>query len=204
MKTTVGFKKDAVTVGGEQYHFAAFPPREPASGPVTIEATITNSTSQAATVPVTWTLNRWSGNDTSNVIETRTEQVTIPAGGQKLVSYSVSDSQYPVYLLTAVSKWQDTSSIINVRFVRDGSRQNHGPAIAAAKAGFSTATGYRIESDPRLPSQKKKPRGRRRPDPLAGVWDSEIVPMLKAAPGVRPVAIFEELCRRHPSVLTHL
>ena len=27
--------------------------------------------------------------------------------------------------------------------------------------------------------------------------------MLKAAPGVRPVAIFEELCRRHPSVLTH-
>ena len=120
LKTTVGFKKDAVTVGGEQYHFAAFPPREPASGPVTIEATITNSTSQAATVPVTWTLNRWSGNDTSNVIETRTEQVTIPAGGQKLVSYSVSDSQYPVYLLTAVSKWQDTSSIINVRFVRDG------------------------------------------------------------------------------------
>ena len=52
------------------------------------------------------------------------------------------------------------------------SRQNHGPAIAAAKAGFSTATGYRIESDPRLPSQKKKPRGRRRPDPLAGVWDN--------------------------------
>ena len=26
------------------------------------------------------------------------------------------------------------------------SRQNHGPAIAAAKAGFSTATGYRIEA----------------------------------------------------------
>ena len=73
-------------------------------------------------------------------------------------------------------------------------------AIAAAKAGFSTATGYRIESDPRLPSQKKKPRGRRRPDPLAGEWASEIVPMLKAAPGVRPVAIFEELCRRHPSI----
>ncbi len=28
-------------------------------------------------------------------------------------------------------------------------------AAAAAKAGFSTATAYRIESDPRLPSQKK-------------------------------------------------
>jgi hypothetical protein len=42
---------------------------------------------------------------------------------------------------------------------------------------------YRIEADPRLRLQKKPPRGRGRPDPLAGVWDSEIVPMLEAAPG---------------------
>jgi len=82
------------------------------------------------------------------------------------------------------------------------SRQSNVPAIAAAKAGFSTATAYRIEADPRLPSQKKKPRGRRRPDPLAGVWASEIVPMLEAAPGIRAVAIFEEICRRHPEIVT--
>src|SRR5438132_8188315 len=80
------------------------------------------------------------------------------------------------------------------------SRQSNVPAIAAAKAGFSTATAYRIEADPRLPSQKNKPRGRRRPDPLAGGWDSEIVPMLEAAPGIRAVAIFEEVCRRHPAI----
>ena len=77
------------------------------------------------------------------------------------------------------------------------SRQTNGPAIAAAKAGFSTATAYRIDADPRLPSQKQTPRGRRRPDPLAGIWQGEIVPMLEAAPGVRAVAIFEEICRRH-------
>src|SRR5438132_11608755 len=80
------------------------------------------------------------------------------------------------------------------------SRQSNVPAIAAAKAGFSTATAYRIEADPRLPSQKKEPRGRRRPDPLVGVWDSEIVPMLEAAPGLRTVAIFEEICRRRPEI----
>jgi hypothetical protein len=80
------------------------------------------------------------------------------------------------------------------------SRQTNGPAIAAAKAGFSTATAYRLEGDPRLPSQKQKARGRRRPDPLAGVWEGEIVPMLAAAPGVRAVAIFEEICRRHPDL----
>jgi transposase InsO family protein len=80
------------------------------------------------------------------------------------------------------------------------SRQSNVPAIAAAKAGFSTATAYRIEADPWLPSQKKKPRGRRRTDPLAEVWDSEIVPMLQAAPGLRAVAIFEEICRRDPAI----
>ena len=35
------------------------------------------------------------------------------------------------------------------------SRQTNVPVLAAAKAGFSTATAYRIEADPRLPSQKK-------------------------------------------------
>ena len=79
-------------------------------------------------------------------------------------------------------------------------RQTHRTAVAAAKASISVAAAYRIEKDPRLPSQKKAQRGRRRPDPLAGIFDDEIVPLLKAAPGIRPVAIFEEMMRRHPEL----
>jgi hypothetical protein len=77
-------------------------------------------------------------------------------------------------------------------------RQTHGPALAAAKAGFSTATAYRFEQDPRPPSQKRQPRTRRRPDPLEEVWETEIIGMLEAAPGLRPIAIYEELRRRYP------
>ena len=79
-------------------------------------------------------------------------------------------------------------------------RQADTPTIAAAKAGFSTATAYRLEQDLRLPSQKRSPRRRRRQDPLAAVWDSEVVPLLKSAPGLRPVAIFDEIRRRHPEI----
>ena len=79
-------------------------------------------------------------------------------------------------------------------------RKKHSPAVAAAKSDFSTASGYRIESDPRLPSQKKAPRTRRRPDPLAGIFDQEVVPMLQECPGLRTVAIFEELQRLHPDL----
>jgi transposase InsO family protein len=80
------------------------------------------------------------------------------------------------------------------------SRQTSTPTIAAAMAGFSRATGYRIEADPRLPSQKKAPRGRRRPDPIAHLWEAEIVPLLEAAPGLRAIAVFEEMRRRHPEL----
>src|SRR6266404_2952631 len=79
-------------------------------------------------------------------------------------------------------------------------RHSKDAAVAAARSGFSRATGYRIEGDPRLPSQKKAPRGRRRPDPLAEVWDGEIVPILKSAPGIRAIAVLEEIRRRHPEI----
>ncbi len=79
-------------------------------------------------------------------------------------------------------------------------RQTHTTAVAAAKTSISTATAYRIEKEARLPSQRKAPRERRRPDPLADIFDTEIVPLLQAAPGIRPVAIFEEMLRRHPEL----
>ena len=79
-------------------------------------------------------------------------------------------------------------------------RRTLSPEAAAAKAGFSTASAYRIEADPRPPTQKKEPRGRRRPDPLALYWDAEIVPILKAAPGIRVIGVLQELRRRHPDL----
>jgi len=79
-------------------------------------------------------------------------------------------------------------------------RDTDAPPVAAAKASFSAATGYRFEQDRRLPSQTTTVRDRRRPDPLADIFDAEVVPMLLAAPGLRPVALFEEMQRRHPDL----
>lgn len=79
-------------------------------------------------------------------------------------------------------------------------RLTEGPPVAAARAGFSVATAYRIEQDPRLPSQKQTRRERRRPDPLAEFFDAEVVPLLRSAPGIRPVAVLEEMMRRRPDL----
>ena len=69
---------------------------------------------------------------------------------------------------------------------------------AAAKACFSASSGARIDADPRMPSQKHTPRGRRRADPLEPFWNAEIEPMLEAMPGLRPITVFDEVRRRHP------
>ena len=78
-------------------------------------------------------------------------------------------------------------------------RTDHAQMTAATKAGLSAATARRIELDPRPPSATKQRRTwRTRPDPLDGLWDEEIVPLLTAAPGLRPITLFDELVRRHP------
>ena len=76
-------------------------------------------------------------------------------------------------------------------------RQTHTRQTAAAMAGFSTSTGARLDADPRLPSFRRRPRARRRPDPLEAYFDSEIVPMLREAPELRPITILGEMQRRH-------
>ena len=79
-------------------------------------------------------------------------------------------------------------------------RTTHHTTVAAAKVGISRATGFRVDADPRLPSQKHKPRERRRPDPLAAIWDADVVPILKAAPGIRAIGVLAEMRRRHPEL----
>jgi hypothetical protein len=72
--------------------------------------------------------------------------------------------------------------------------------IAAAKVGVSERTGRRIEHDPQLPSQKaaERPRRRQVADPLGGLWESDILPLLGACPGLRPVTVLEQMQLRHP------
>jgi len=70
--------------------------------------------------------------------------------------------------------------------------RTHTRQTAAAKAGFSTSTGARLDAAPRMPSQTHTPRGRRRPGPLAAFWESEILPMLQATPGLRPNTVLRD------------
>jgi len=77
-------------------------------------------------------------------------------------------------------------------------RPDHLQYIAAAKAGFSERTARRIETNRHSALPPNAVRSRQGPDPFDGLWDSEIRPMLETHPGLRPVAVLEEMQRRHP------
>jgi transposase InsO family protein len=69
--------------------------------------------------------------------------------------------------------------------------------IAAARMGISVRSARRVEKAEALPSQRGPRPWRTRVDPLAGVWDTELVPLLEAKPGLQGRTLFEELQRRH-------
>lgn len=69
---------------------------------------------------------------------------------------------------------------------------------AAAKAGISERSARRIEASQALPSQRPERNWRTREDPLAGVWDDEVVPLLQADAQLNAVTLLEELQRRYP------
>jgi len=80
-------------------------------------------------------------------------------------------------------------------------RRHHTQRLAAAKSGFSERTARRIERDPRLPCERtaKRPARRRQtPDALAGLWESEILPLLENDRGLRPIGVLEAMQMRHP------
>jgi hypothetical protein len=83
-------------------------------------------------------------------------------------------------------------------------RITHTQQTAAAKAGISVASARRIEKTPRPACAGHEPRDyRTRADPLADIWDQEVVPMLEASSKLRPVTIYHELCRRFPDKIDH-
>ena len=77
-------------------------------------------------------------------------------------------------------------------------RGEHSQEAAAAKTGISVASARRVEAATVLPSQRAPRHWRTRADPLAAVWDTEVVPMLEGAPSLMAVTLLEELQRRYP------
>jgi len=69
--------------------------------------------------------------------------------------------------------------------------------VAAAAAGISVSSAHRIDHS-RIQPKASKPRGRRRPDPLAEVWEPLVLPLLERHPALTPTTLLEHLQEQMP------
>src|SRR4051794_12069675 len=87
-----------------------------------------------------------------------------------------------------------------VLLLRQKIAENLTQAAAAAVAQMSVRSARKWQEGP-LPSELRKPRyWRTRRDPLAKVWEHEIVPILEKDPAPKKSAnaLLRELTQRHP------
>lgn len=131
---SVSFDKDAVQVNGEPYYFAAFPPRASATDPVVVTAAVQNETRAAVRVPVRFDVYQWDAQKRENLVTSEEQYVLVDAGKSADATYTVTDTKYPVYLVVGTVKWQNTQSVINVRFVREG--------VERPRINFPAVTSY--------------------------------------------------------------
>lgn len=69
---------------------------------------------------------------------------------------------------------------------------NQSQSSSAAKAGFSERTARRIDSGNHQTIQPQR-QYRTRKDPLQGLFEEHIIPLLEAEPGLQPITLFEKL-----------
>ncbi len=130
-KGPIAIDKESVTVAGDAYAFAAFPPVLSPTEPVEVRAVVRNPHASAEAVTVTWLVYQWDTLLRQNIVQEKTENITVPANGSAPIAITVTDTKYSVYVAQATVIWKDTKSVIGVRFARSGVNQPriHFPSV---------------------------------------------------------------------------
>ena len=114
------FFRSDTTLNGQQNAFAGFPLNFSPGSEVTISATIVNNSAVTKTLPLQWNQYAWDSMNKDNLRHSKTEVVTIPAKGEKVVTFTALKQSESVVYVTAVTQDIETKSFLNVRYVRGG------------------------------------------------------------------------------------
>ena len=85
-----------------------------------------------------------------------------------------------------------------IRLYMTARKQGDSQPIASAKAGISERSGRRIDRGELTLGAKPRRHWRTREDPLAEVWETELVPLLEANPALLPITLLDYLDDNYP------
>jgi hypothetical protein len=139
----VELDKNQVSLNGTDYHFAAFPPHFTKDEPVTATVKIVNPKNTEIVVPVIWKLYAWDGLREEALQDTKTELITLKPKETKEIAYRAKPIESSVSYLVVETKDRNASSILDIRFVRDG--------IEETRINFPSITDFAHPAGPRRP-----------------------------------------------------
>ncbi|MCD5381202.1 MAG: hypothetical protein LR008_01350 [Candidatus Pacebacteria bacterium] len=116
----VAWNREQVFVNNEQYYFAAYTPKVSPTDPINISSPLHNPTESPVDAEVTWSVYRWDQQRVEQLLSTETKIVSIAAGDTVYVPYTISDTDYAVYVLVGEAVVNGVKSIIDVRVTREG------------------------------------------------------------------------------------
>ncbi len=137
IKGGVYFDRNNILIDGKKYNFATFVPKLDAQKPITVSATIINSSKKEETVPISWRVCKGDSLRPENCIRGPENKVTVKAGEKKQVTFTVTDTSAPVYFIEATISNKDSKSIIGPRFVREG--------VTGTRLNFPALTSFPLE-----------------------------------------------------------
>jgi DNA-binding XRE family transcriptional regulator len=83
-----------------------------------------------------------------------------------------------------------------VKIYMTSRQKGHTQATAAAKAGISERSGRDLEQGQWVDPRTKLRHWRTRKDPLAAVWEAELVPLLEQTSDLQAITLLEYLAMR--------
>ncbi|MBP6975630.1 MAG: hypothetical protein KBB51_02245, partial [Candidatus Moranbacteria bacterium] len=116
----VAFEKNTVTLNEKEYRFADFPPHFKPDESVIAKMSIQNPKDEDVTVALIFKHYAWDALRPEALSDTQTELVKIKAHETKIVEYVAKPLDASVSYVVAELKDGQSSSFLDIRFVRDG------------------------------------------------------------------------------------
>lgn len=120
--SSIYFDRSNTKVNGASYQHIGGWPRFSSGDEIFIEQPLANTFDEEKEVSITYDLYFWDSLDKDDLLETRNENATIPAGENIVLEYTIPEMNDSVYYLKITANSGSQKSIVNIRVV---SNQEH-------------------------------------------------------------------------------
>jgi hypothetical protein len=119
-KDTIFLNKDNIKINDKNYSPLGLPAEVDSKQPVKVQIEIVNNSKKLERFPVDWSVYTWDGLSETNLILSKSDGAFLKPSEKKTLELDIPNNKNSVYYVTVTGTYNDTKSIVNVRYIRDG------------------------------------------------------------------------------------